>query len=409
MDHRAVTVLESRARSIVQSHLDPADQHEFPWSETRAPASVDGMRGSTARTLPLLLLPLVASGCADEGGQGTGTSATSGIPLPTASAEGSGTDNADGPEDTGDKLDVMQATGEAPCAEGGDCGDECVPSEHVPCDEGADNMISALGLNCPGDATVEVTTSGNPGAMAVRTGFGSTNEWAPREGSAFAVIGSGLVSDLDLATPPGDSNQLPTHCNDELGAQYAVGATLPDPLRVNDVGGDCTEDPTLLGSGDCSNTIQGQFSQGGSAFDYTEVRIVAEVPMTNNSVNYDFAFFSTEYPYYYGDVYNDMYVGWLESESWTGNISFDEQGNPISLNAGFLDFQDTMELAGTCMQQHAGTRWLQSVAPVSPGETITLVLAIFDMADPILDSYVFLDNFGWGCEGTDKPTTTPVG
>ncbi|MEM6995257.1 MAG: choice-of-anchor L domain-containing protein, partial [Myxococcota bacterium] len=163
-----------------------------------------------------------------------------------------------------------------------------------------------------------------------------------------------------------------------------------------------------------SNTIQGQFSQGGAANDYTEVRIQATVPPTSNSLSYDFAFFSTEYPFYFGSAFNDMYIGWLESESWTGNVSFDNQGNPISLNAGFLDFRDdggTMapELAGTCMKRHAGTRWLSSTAPVTPSEEITLVLAVFDLSDSILDSYVFIDNFGWGCDGTSTPETVPVG
>src|SRR5690606_42121782 len=60
---------------------------------------------------------------------------------------------------------------------------------------------------------------------------------------------------------------------------------------------------------------------------------------------YNLAFFSTEYPGYYQTGYNDMYVAWLQSEVWTGNISFDEMGNPISLNAGFLRSEEhTSEL-----------------------------------------------------------------
>jgi hypothetical protein len=360
-----------------------------------------------------VVLALATTGCvAEEGLEMTTTPFTTGIPLP---ATGETTEEDDQAGDT-DKLDVFAATGEMPCAEGGDCGGECIPSTHEPCDQGADSMITAMGLNCPGDAQVTVTTSGNPAAMSVRTGFGATAEWAPREGSAYAALGSGFINDLDLETPAGDAGLFhasPTHCNDDLGAMYDPGASLPAPIQTTDVAGDCSMDPTLLGSGDCSNTINGQFSQGGGANDYTEVRIVADVPATNNSLNYDFAFFSTEYPYYFGSAFNDMYVGWLESESWTGNISFDTNGNPISLNAGFLDFQDDggglPELDGTCMKYHAGTKWLQSVAPVTPGETITLVLAVFDLSDSILDSYVFLDNFGWGCEGTDTPSTTPVG
>ncbi len=376
----------------------------------QSPASVGFMRGLCASWSPIALLAVFAAGCpaSDEPDP---TMMTTGIPLGTTGTMGP--DESGAGDDTLGKLDVEAATGMAPCAEGGDdCLDMCEPSQHEPCDQGADDMIAALGLNCPGDAQVTVTTSGNPAAMSVRTGFGPTAEWAPREGSAFAVLGSGFTTDLDMETPPLDPDIGPTHCNDDLG-DYDPGIGLPAPLRVNDVLGDCEADPTLLGTGDCSNTIQEQFDQGMEAFDYTELRIEATVPNTNNSLSYDFAFFSTEYPWYFGMEFNDMYVGWLESESWTGNISFDGSGNPISLNAGFLDFRDDgatlPEFDGTCMKQHAGTTWLNTTAPVTPGENITLVLAIFDLADSILDSYVFLDNFGWGCDGEDGPVTNPVG
>ena len=150
------------------------------------------------------------------------------------------------------------------------------------------------------------------------------------------------------------------------------------------------------------------------------------------SVAYDFAFFSTEYPYYWGSPFNDMYVGWMESRNWTGNISFDKDGNPISLNAGFLDFRDVPnpgpetwgydidmecntpgacvaeELHGTCMQYRAGTSWLTTKMGVEEGEELTMVFAVFDLSDSILDSYVFLDNFRWDCEPHDTPDTDPI-
>ena len=173
---------------------------------------------------------------------------------------------------------------------------------------------------------------------------------------------------------------------------------------------DCTANPGLIGTGDCSNTIQDQFDQGGSYNDYTELRLNnITVPGGVTSLSYDLAFFSTEYPVYFGSSFNDMYVGWLESVQWTGNISFDEQGNPISLNAGFLDYTDgAPELANTCVNFNAGTKWLTSTASVVPNETITVVFAVFDLSDNILDSFVFLDNFRWGCEG-GPPSTTPAG
>ena len=58
------------------------------------------------------------------------------------------------------------------------------------------------------------------------------------------------------------------------------------------------------------------------------------------------------------------------------------------------------------MEGHAGTKWLTTSAGIAPGETFTLVLAIFDMSDSVLDSYAFIDNFEWGCEGDVPPSTT---
>jgi hypothetical protein len=367
---------------------------------------------SSGRTVFGLALGLAIACGGDDGGlvvDTANTTSTTGDPpvadsSDTATPADSSTTTTGGSSDTG-------SSGETSCAETGNC--ECIPSGHEPCDGDAESVIAALGLNCPGSASVEVTTSGSPGAIAVRTGFGATDQWAPREGSAFAVLGTGFTTDLDLETPANDMDIEPTHCNDDLGTDYDPGMDLPTPLQPIDVNGDCVADPTLLGAGDCSSTIQSQFDRAGSANDYSELRIVAEVPATNTSLGYDLAFFSTEYPFYFGSEFNDMYVGWLESERWTGNVSFDDAGNPISLTAGFLDVRDDgavlPEFDGTCMKRHAGTQWLHTVAPVSPGETITLVLAVFDLSDSILDSYVFLDDFGWGCDTAATPSTTPAG
>jgi hypothetical protein len=181
---------------------------------------------------------------------------------------------------------------------------------------------------------------------------------------------------------------------------------------------DCFDDPGLVGTGDCSNTIQDQWDQGSGSYDYAEMRISATVPPGTPAIQYDFAMFSTEYPDFYQTTFNDMYIAWLESELWTGNISFDDMGHPISLNAGFLDYKDAPnmydcpapcqapELQGTAMEGHAGTRWLTTTAGVTPGEDIVLVLGVFDLSDPILDTVILLDNFHWGCEG-GAPTTIP--
>ncbi len=352
-------------------------------------------------------------GGSDEGATDGGATGTGGDSADTGGADSAsagsgpkfdvgGTPDGGGLSETG-SIDCMADPNNPDCM--------CTIPEHTPCDNGTQDPFQAMGLNCPGELQVQATKAGDAGAIGVRSNFGQAGIFQAREGSQFAVIGSGLVADLNLETPQFDSDAGPTHCNDSLGGSPDNLQNLPAPLKVNNVGGDCTTNLGLIGTGDCSNTIQGQFSQGGIANDYTELRFVLQVPPDVTSFSYDFAFFSTEYPWYYGDVFNDMYVGWLESEKWTGNISFDQMGNPISLNAGFLEFKDdgggNPVFAGTCMRQHAGTNWLTTTAGVTPGEQITVVFAIFDLADPILDSYAFLDNFKWGCEPTGKPNTMP--
>lgn len=362
-----------------------------------------------------VLVSLLTLGCTkDSRSSGdSGDGITDGITSLGATEDDEGDDDDDDQtaSDDGPLLDMEDGNeGSLPCGEGQFC--ECDVPDHVPCDAAADTPIArALGLNCPNELQVTISTSGSAEAIGKRSSFGNTNAFAPREGSQYVVLGSGRVSELD-STFGG--------CSGDLGA-YDPG-TLPPPLVGSDVGAqNCVDNPALVGMGDCSNTIESQLA--GSVNDYTELRFTAQVPSTVNSFSYNLAFFSYEYPDYYLSQFNDMYIGWLESEVWTGNISFDEAGAPISLNAGFLDYRDANadddpmcqgncvapELHGTCMQGHAGTKWLTTTAGVQPGETITVVFAIFDMSDSILDSYVFLDNFQWGCEGDAPPSTTPIG
>ena len=375
----------------------------------------------------LSLLP--ACGASDDGGNadddggilttGPSSSSGSGSGEETMASSSSGNDTDCPP---GGCLDVVGGDSMGTAGEGTTGGD-CDAPEHVPCDDTANDIIKAMGLNCPGEPIVNATVGGAPGASGTLAAFGTTTAFSPTEGLRYAVIGSGFVADLPVAGGL-------TECSQDVGA-YDPTTNLPAPIvPVNVGGGGCAVDPGLIGTGDCSNTIQAQFSQAAAgAFDYTEVRFDTTVPAGVTSFSYDFAFFSYEYPVYYDSQYNDIYIGWLESEQWTGNISFDDNGNPISLNAGFMDFLDAdvdfpmgsphpdcpagagctaPELHGTCMQGHGGTRWLSTQASVTPGENITVVFAIMDLGDSVLDSYAFLDNFQWGCEGGNPPSTTPI-
>jgi hypothetical protein len=296
-----------------------------------------------------------------------------------------------------------------------DC--ECNVDPHAPCDNGTNDPFTAMGLNCPGEPSVMTTIDAASVAYGVRTGFGGDNTFDPREGTAYAVLSTGDISELDDETPQGGPQSLsPTYCNTDVGPGNDLGTLLPSPLVPSDVGGmGCVDDPTLIGTGDCSNSLQGQFEQGMSAEDYAEFRIETTVPSDVGAFRFDFAYFSVEWPGYDGKEFNDLFVGWLESEQWTGNVSFDQMGNPISLNASFFALKDNggslPAFQGTCMRRHGGSGWLRTSAQVTPGEDITIVLAIFDMSDSILDSFVFIDNWEWGCASEEDggPVTEPAG
>jgi hypothetical protein len=380
----------------------------------------------------LALLGCMVAGCASDPDAGAdGGIAESGI-LTTADGPGDGDDD-NGPGETmddGDGDPSGDGDGDDPSGDGdptdtggvkfdlapiGDISNGgCLVPSHDACDGNSNDPWNALGINCPGELEFDTAYTGNAQQVHVHAGqLGTYNPptYPTLEGEKMVILSSGMASEMAM---PGDQFA-------STAVNGAFQATpLPAPIVTNKVDQveTCTDNPNLVGSGDCSNTLQEQWDQGDGAFDYAELRLSGTVPAGASGFEYHLAFFSTEYPNYYQSVFNDMYIAWLESELWTGNISFDEMGNPISLNAGFLDYKDAPnpydcpgvcqapELQGTAMQTHAGTKWLTTTAGVMPGEDFTLVWAIFDLSDEVLDSVVILDAFSWNCEG-GPPTTIP--
>ena len=343
-----------------------------------------------------------------DGGDPTGDDDPTGAPTTSGDGDPTGDPTTDdgGDDGGGTKFDL------AGLPDGNANGGGCQLPDHVPCDPASVDPWHAIGVNCPGEYAVTTQFTGAAAALYVHTGqLGTYNPatYPTLEGEKMVILSSGNAQQLTQAGAYASTSHAG---NDPL--------TLPAPLTPTPVSPnqDCNDNPALVGTGDCSNTVQVQWDQGNGAYDYAEMRMTGVVPGGASGFSYNFAFFSTEYPNYYKTTFNDMYIAWLESEIWTGNVSFDEMGNPISLNAGFLDYKDAPntydcpapctapELQGTAMQGHAGTKWLTTTAGVVPGEDFTIVFAIFDLSDNILDSVVILDNFEWNCEG-GPPVTIP--
>jgi hypothetical protein len=286
---------------------------------------------------------------------------------------------------------------------------DCQPPAPVSCDAGSEDPLQAVGLDCVGGTPAAGWVAGPSGSAAVHTG--PLGPYPVREGEKFLILSTGEAAQLSLT-----HTQLaalgcdePEYCP---STDFGVGPEAPPaPITFEPVDPErsCVDDPTLVGQGDCSNSLFEQWSACGGGcdvWDYTELRVSLTVPERSYGLAFDFAFMSVEWPLFAGGGFNDMFVAWLESERWTGNVSFDELGNPITVNAGFTDYTAD-ELDGFAMEGHAGTRWLTTAFGLAPGESIGLVLAVFDLSDGAQDSVVLLDGFRWTCTGT-PPTTQPV-
>ncbi len=212
---------------------------------------------------------------------------------------------------------------------------------------------------------------------------------APRRNKSFAIFASGLASYDPKTICP------------QQGTDFGNTGVDPDPQAFDK-----------------------------EALDTSELKLEILVPTNARSFSFDFHFLTTEYPEFLDTEFNDTFWVQLISKKFKGNISFDKNGTPIRLNNAFFDICDpdpmhpkttqfctrpAIDLTGTgyyteCagnLPAGGSTGWLTTVAPVEPGEKITLIFTIFDKGDHILDSAVLIDNFRWKLTPALKPVTGP--
>ena len=223
----------------------------------------------------------------------------------------------------------------------------------------------------------------DPRSRAIFGNYGDT--YVPNMGETFAVLSSGIAGDRNH---PAFANASTSFSNSvpHPDSQGPLGCSSADPSNVND---------------------------------FSELELVIDVPANANSFSFDFNFMSIEFPEYVCTIFDDTFLAMLESVEFTGNVSFDSQGNRMSINNGFFDkcqvttdadtanCQGDAELVGTGHEGTAGggTGWLTTTAPVRPGEKMKIRFMIFDEGDRILDSAVILDNFRWHIEQVEAPIT----
>ena len=237
--------------------------------------------------------------------------------------------------------------------------------------------------------------------------FGSAIK--PREGSTLGVLSSGIAREYD------DINGGTTEFVKGLPLYLFGGSpagTAPPGFPKKAMG--CDQDSKVN--------------------DMINVKLTLTAPKDATGFQFDFDFYSSEWPNYVCSNFNDAFIAYLTSNKVAGdNISFDSNNNPVAVNNNFLNrctpntgvgcdgkgagkpistaacAGKETELQGTgygatastdCTTKQkatvgGATGWLTTQAPVAPGETFTIEFMIWDAGDEALDSSVLIDNFQW--------------
>jgi hypothetical protein len=366
-------------------------------------------------------------GTGNGGSGGSGGGGSGGSPGTFGNSSGTGSSGGGGSGDGGGPIGPVDVT--PPCDSG------------LAIDGDAFNFAKAIGI-----CTSALQSGYGVVSATYQNAFGSSNapaagQWGllpsfgssimPREGSLLGDISSGFARAWDDATGT----------NTGQTSDFVAGTPM-----------DGTSYPTGAAPPGFPKAAQG-CQQDNLVNDMVDVKLVLKAPPDASGFQFDFDFFSSEWPNYVCSNFNDAFVAYLTSSQTTDNISFDSMHNPVAVNISFLDVctpgapvgclrsdgampdpplytstcsAGTQDLSGTgfgdtdmtqCDQSvnnvtaslGASTGWLTTTAPIQPGEQFTLEFMIWDAGDGLLDSSVLVDHFQWlGGQGTVTTGTNPA-
>lgn len=363
---------------------------------------------TTTTTTTSATEPSTGSSSTGPGTSGSSTEGTTGTSAETtgSSGETTGTTGTGSTGSTGSTSD----TGGAECE---------APGILNVCDDGNDkDPWHAIGVGCPGapENTIPISNpqfKSQPIAWRVATGFGTAPDpknpgeliFRPREGEKFLVLSTGRVANLQ---PDGTLVEVNSQYNNDNNFNADQPNALPAPMS-HLVGSKSGQGGTPFmdcdGVHDCSDSIEPNWTLGnGDPNDLLWGSFEVTVPLGVDSFLFDAVFFSSEYPEFVGQKFNDMFIGWTTSEAYTGNVTFFE-GRPFTVtalaepiqNAGYVG--NAAELAGTGFEGYGATPWVTVQSPVMPGETMTFAVALMDMGDSSKATVVLVDHWRWDCKG----------
>lgn len=346
----------------------------------------------------------------------SGGSSSTGTSVDTDGGEsGSSTTGGEGESSTGESDSESESDSDSGVVE------ICeAPGDLTPCDSGTDNPFNAIGLGCEGGPNTAIPifnpifAANDANTWRIAQQFGDFIDpgdglplWRPREGESMLVIGTGPLPALDangalieFGDPLGDGTTNPS--NTPLPAPLS-----PLPGSAGGAGGTPFVNCDL--TNDCSDSLIDQWNLGGgNANDLIWFQFETPVPGGTYGFSFDFAYFSEEFPEYVDTQFNDMFVAWSNSESYTGNLCF-VNDEPCTVTALWpADYQGgAEELSGTQFTNDGATGWYEAKGTVVPNELLQLTFALFDMSDSAFDTTLLVDNFRWDCEGCTPSEVDP--
>jgi hypothetical protein len=247
-------------------------------------------------------------------------------------------------------------------------------------------------------------------------------EWVQPDGTPLpskSQIGTGILTAFGVNTPQAGTSVL------ALSSGTARAPSDPGYSGANSRGTSHNAPPGYpKESPACAGVTTGEPHDGAA------LRLKIRVPSNANSFSYQQNFFTQEYPVYICNRFNDFFVTMMDPAPPglpDGNIAFDQDGNPISVNNSLLQvcdpalYKDNKKqflcplgdsaLEGTGFNPKlpadgdgAATGWLTTSTPVTPGSEITLTFAIWDSGDSRFDSTVLLDDFKFSVDGASTQT-----
>jgi hypothetical protein len=309
-----------------------------------------------------------------------------------------------------------------------------------PADENCDGQVDEAPTGCD-DAIALDSMDPNDAARAVGLCKFATSP------TDWGVVNAAWVM-VDGSPPPTGAAQL---ANFHLGhgnltafgpnVQVREGTKM---LAVSSGTGRQPSDPGYASPGGFSKGYSSGHPQGfpkespscpgtvtGTPNDGTAVEITVRKPSNAQGFSFDFDFYTYEWPVYVCSQFNDFFVAILSpvpAGQTDGNISFDQLGNPVSVNNAFVQVcgcsggppciaggksfacaLGNTELVGTGFEGHAATSWLQTQAPIPDDVSeITIRWGTYDSGDGILDSTTLVDNWRWIAEPGTTIGTTPL-